>query len=444
MNPHKNSERGQAIVFLALGFVVFLGFVALAIDGGMLYSNRRNTKNAVDASSLSGGGAAALSLANSAAAGEEGANYKDWNCGSTPVYNAINLAENSAINRAGSNNFTIDRIDEDLNYADAQCDVDFNPSFDDKFIDVTVGISQTTEASFAQVLYPGKLTNVVSAVTRVRPMMPLVFGNAIVALRQDCPNQNTGGIHFDGNSQVNITGGGLFSNACIVAGGTVDVNVIPPDTENICLGEGCYTDNGSAQVDPEPIVGYPGMPPYAYTVSPPNCNDVPFRGQHIGGGDIEFGRYTEIRLNNGTLNMGPGLYCITQDDFTVTGGTLNGSGVTIYLENGGYTSNGNASINLSACMAEPCQNFAMHKVLFYVADGNTGPLSLLGGAGSDYTGLVYGVNAMVEIGGGGSLMGTIHVQVVADTVFIHGNSNIEIVYDDAQQLWKSAQIELYK
>ncbi len=58
---HFNSEKGQAIVYLVIGLVVFLGFVALAIDGGMVLADRRDAQNATDASALAGasaGGAA--------------------------------------------------------------------------------------------------------------------------------------------------------------------------------------------------------------------------------------------------------------------------------------------------------------------------------------------------------------------------------------------------
>ncbi len=52
---YHDSEKGQAIVFLVLGLVVFLGFVALAIDGGMALADRRHSQNSADASSLSPG-----------------------------------------------------------------------------------------------------------------------------------------------------------------------------------------------------------------------------------------------------------------------------------------------------------------------------------------------------------------------------------------------------
>ena len=62
---HQKSERGQAIVVIAVSLVVLLGFAALAIDGGMVYADRREIKNVADAAALSGGGIAALSLDNS-------------------------------------------------------------------------------------------------------------------------------------------------------------------------------------------------------------------------------------------------------------------------------------------------------------------------------------------------------------------------------------------
>jgi Flp pilus assembly protein TadG len=61
-NPYHVSEKGQAIVFLVIGLVVFLGFVAMAIDGGMALADRRHVQNSADAGSLAGGGNAALSL----------------------------------------------------------------------------------------------------------------------------------------------------------------------------------------------------------------------------------------------------------------------------------------------------------------------------------------------------------------------------------------------
>jgi len=67
------------MILMAIGFVVFLGFVALAIDGGMAYSERRSAQNASDTASLAGAGAAALSLENSHVV------YANWNCSDSRI-----------------------------------------------------------------------------------------------------------------------------------------------------------------------------------------------------------------------------------------------------------------------------------------------------------------------------------------------------------------------
>ncbi|MEX1072018.1 MAG: pilus assembly protein TadG-related protein [Anaerolineales bacterium] len=55
---HRQSEKGQAIVLLVLLIVGLLAVAGLAIDGGRIYSARRNAQNAADNAAL----AAALAL----------------------------------------------------------------------------------------------------------------------------------------------------------------------------------------------------------------------------------------------------------------------------------------------------------------------------------------------------------------------------------------------
>lgn len=54
------NEKGQAIVILAIALVALLAFVALAIDGGNLYSARREAQNAADAAAMAGARQVAL------------------------------------------------------------------------------------------------------------------------------------------------------------------------------------------------------------------------------------------------------------------------------------------------------------------------------------------------------------------------------------------------
>jgi hypothetical protein len=54
MKHPSDSERGQAIVILALMMIGLLAFAALAIDGGNAYVERRRAQNAADAAALAG------------------------------------------------------------------------------------------------------------------------------------------------------------------------------------------------------------------------------------------------------------------------------------------------------------------------------------------------------------------------------------------------------
>ena len=94
MKRRKNTENGQAIVVIAFAFIVLVALAGLAIDGGMVYSDRRHAQNASDAGSLAGGGAAALELANS----NQKFLFEDFNCGSSTVNTAISYAETAAVN----------------------------------------------------------------------------------------------------------------------------------------------------------------------------------------------------------------------------------------------------------------------------------------------------------------------------------------------------------
>jgi len=51
---HRQNRGGQVLVLVALSLLVLLGIVALAVDGGNLYAERRKMQNAADAGALAG------------------------------------------------------------------------------------------------------------------------------------------------------------------------------------------------------------------------------------------------------------------------------------------------------------------------------------------------------------------------------------------------------
>ena len=49
---HKKSEKGQALILIVIAIVGLIGLTALAVDGGMAYSERRQSQNAADSAAL--------------------------------------------------------------------------------------------------------------------------------------------------------------------------------------------------------------------------------------------------------------------------------------------------------------------------------------------------------------------------------------------------------
>jgi Flp pilus assembly protein TadG len=317
MERRQNSERGQAIVLLVVSLVVLLGFTALAIDGGMVYSDRRHAQNAADTASLAGGGAAASVL-------QDGhITYGTWLCSN--VLNAVNHnAEQAAIHRAATNSYTIFAYDpNDVSTHDSYVDIDcveVTTWYTDKYIDVKTQITADTQTSFAHLIYQGPLTNRVEAITRIRAQSPLGFGNALISLNpNNCQGQQNG-MMFYGSSTTTIRGGGVLSLGCLRGSG----NNFYVDVDG---GVHYYGDRDGNHLDnilpnpPEQI--YSSLDPTTYTVDPPNCSALPARSQsdYTSTRVLEPGRYNSIDIQNGTWRFEDGLYCINETSVYAPGTT---------------------------------------------------------------------------------------------------------------------------
>src|SRR5512136_48608 len=53
-NEEHTTERGQTLVLVVIAFVVFIGVLALVLDGGNAYAAKRQAQNAADAGALAG------------------------------------------------------------------------------------------------------------------------------------------------------------------------------------------------------------------------------------------------------------------------------------------------------------------------------------------------------------------------------------------------------
>jgi hypothetical protein len=173
---------------------------------------------------------------------------------------------------------------------------------------------------------------------------------------------------------------------------------------------------------------------------------LPNRGDYNADGNVEYGNYSRIRIQNGDHTFDPGLYCVS-DEVTINGGNVTGSGVTFYLTGGSFLTSGNATTRLTAPSSRncgsPCSNYqAMPGVLVYLAQGNTGEATLLGTGDSTFRGLVYVPDGTIEAGGTSSDLGMVNAQLVGKDVKVHGNTSIEINFNDQSNYQLPAAMEL--
>jgi hypothetical protein len=417
------SEQGQALVLIVLGIIGLLGFAALAIDGGRVYSDRRNMQNASDTASLSAAANYAVYF------DANGILNSNWSCNGSWFNAATASAKTAAINRAQSNGYSIDsEAVSDNNGVEVTCYEVSYGGFSDKFIDIDTYITAQTPSSFAQFVFNGPLMQTVRSTARIRPQSSLAFGNAIVALNPAGCQGNQNGLQFDGTYDVYVNGGGAFSMGCLGTGGNGDILI---DNGGISYTNG-WVDVGPGTEDPTPVENSASLPEQMLELDPPDCTGLPNHGQATSGGTLDPGYYSRIRVNNGvSAHLNPGLYCLT-GDFSVAGNaTLTGAGVTIYMISGNYDSAGTSEVSLSAPLPTPDPDPALPLVLMYMDASNPGEIDMLGTETSSYVGTIYAPTGEIEIGGATSTLPTYGTQLIAWDVFVHGTATININYLDS-------------
>lgn len=412
------SEKGQAIVYLVIGMVVFLGFVALAIDGGMALADGRRAQNGADSASLAGGAAASLVLEN------DNIDYQNWSCYGP----ARSYAVDTALSRASANGFNIDTNLAKHNGVITRCGSYDYGFFTDVYMDVTVDVSTTTQSNFAQLVFPSLLQNQVDATTRVRPRQPALFGNALVALSPQPCSGNKYGALFLGTGDTDITGGGVFSNGCIRGNGSAEVDV----TGGGIFGH--YLDVNGGTFSPAPQTTTFTIPISEYDIPIPDCNNP-----HAH--KITAKVFAKSNYVKGTP-LEPGLWCITGDVTINAGDKVYGTGVTIFKPDGGFTVNGAADIKLSAPPNKPDPSPAIGGVLLYLPISNPSDVKLNGGSGSFYDGMIIAPRSSMTLNGNAS--DYVHGQVVGWTVFVSGTNGFGIDYNPDDGYQKPTSIELSK
>jgi hypothetical protein len=147
-------------------------------------------------------------------------------------------------------------------------------------------------------------------------------------------------------------------------------------------------------------------------------------------GNIPPGNYPGIQIvGQKSLFMQPGLYCLTGDFDVGAQATVEGYGVTIYLKSGRVDIKGGATVILTA-PTDDNPDPAIKNLLIYAAQNNVLTHSIEGNGSSRYTGTIYAPDGHVKIGGTTSILPTYTTQVIAHSITVHGDANLNLMYDD--------------
>ena len=442
MKSRSFTQRGQALILIALAGIALFGITGLAIDGSAKFSDRRHAQNAADTAAL----AAALRLAREPGA-TCGPSIPQWKC--------------DALDRALENGY-------DNNLASNTVEV-HNPPISGTFMDcsdvhfdchdyVQVIITSHIDTWFMRVLGFQQTTNVVQAVASKLSSNDVynIGGDAVVALAPDgCA------LMSQGNTTLTVIGGGMYSNSddatCSfkkeTCAGTTNIDADTSGTQGTItmvggasINTGCPPDAGLAPAGGQQI---PFPPPYAPVPEPDECSTPGGKTNTSTTTTLTPGYFDKIPGNGNTWKntviLTPGVYCVgteirtnASEILTVSGTYSPGSpGVFIYIKSGGsFTFNGGSGVNLwgySADQAGTDPDLDRYVgFLLYVApnytSGTPATCNINGHTGDTFIGSIYAPYCNITINGTSGASG-FQSQLVGYNVKFAGGSNVTLNYN---------------
>jgi Tfp pilus assembly protein PilX len=402
----QRAQRGQALIIIALALVGIVGMVALVVDGGHVFLDRRTAQNAADSAAL----ASALSRIQGRG---------DW-VGAAIAAAAINGYNNDGV----TNVVQVYSPPKDGPHAG---DLEY----------LQVIITSHVNTYFARVVGRDKITNIVDAVARTKlpEITQLLKGSAVVSLApsSDCNNKKSFWVH--GEATLAITGGGVFVNSnhpscALFQNGNGSIRISDGFPISVVGGTSIQKPQlftpqvtvGSISISyPPPFV----MPKFGCGKTAEVSEDG--TSMSAGNWDAEF-------PPEGVTHLGAGVYCLN-DGFTING-NLTGNNVVFKVEHGEVRFSKSADIILNA--PNSGNNAGL---LIYLPMDNNSKVVLNGGPGSIIKGTILAPASPILIKGMESQTG-FHSQIIGYTVEADGNSNVVIVYNDEQNYDSMTQPEL--
>jgi len=399
-------RRGAILIWIALFLLVLVGFVGLATDTGLVVLSANELQNGADASALAG---AQLVRTDQAAARQLAANVGAAN---NAAQSSVALDLNNG--NADGGDIVIGRYDREAGTFTATTE---SPNA------VKVVARRTSSAHGAVPLVFGSVFSVNDAnVSRTAiAMVGGGTGAGMIALCNDCPCA----LRVSGNVEVSVNDGDTQVNSsddCAVCGnGNPEI-----DTPNLNINGGnCF--NGGVDVTGNINTGAPQVAdPLAFLPEPTWSpgNDLGTINVNNGNHTFSPGYYSGgVRLSGGNTTFQPGIYVLNGRGLDI-GGNANvfAEGVMFFIVGSGNVEiNGTGNIHIT-----PPESGIYEGITIFQARNNTNESVIIGTGLLDLEGTLYFPAAPLEIGGTGDGFGN---QLIAYTMWIHGNGDLVINYD---------------
>jgi Flp pilus assembly protein TadG len=394
------SRRGMVVVLVAVLLPVIVGTMALALDGGVMYLQRRQAQSTADAAALAG---------------------------AYTMYNSSNftLAQSAAVAIGSQNGFTI------TNAHVTQ----------PKSTQIAVTVTASPPRFFSGLWGTGNLSITASATAQTNS-----------SSSGTTPYSTSGVILLDSSASGSLS---LAGSAKITAAAGIQVNSNSSTAVNANNAGttaaplnivGGYTTSSGGSLTGTISTGASSVgDPLSSITTPTNPGSSTNQNSHMssypgyGSYTMNPGQYTSsVSLGNGgTFTMNPGLYYFQGGaGLTIANGaTLTGTGVTIYMESGGSISfQGGTTTTLSAPSSS--SNGAIQGVVYMQARTSTTAPSFANGTNVNLTGTFYAAAAPLSFAGGN--LSNFASQVVVDSMNLSNDAQVTVAYSSSAVAAKSA------
>ena len=406
--------RGITVIWTAITLTVMIMFVGLALDAGYVHYTGHQLQNAADSAALAGAAkvkfntvtatadAVAAAYANQAARApvQLDTTVGDVVCGNFDRPSATFTANASPLNAvkviarrtAGSPGGPLNLI--------------FAPIF---------GINTSDVSRSAIAMSGGTLGAGMIALDPTRQGAFSTNGNTTINVVGGSIQVNSS--HPSAASQITGSAGTIIADQLRINGGitTSGSPTLPADV---------YTNTTPV---PDPLAGLPAPPKGANlgSINVTGNRTVNATAGYYAGG---------ISMNNGTLNLAPGIYVLGPPGLSANGGTINAPGVMFYFTTGTNPNQyGRADIGGNVVLNQTPPTSGTWAGVAMFADRNapypTNPNStntLIGNAASSLSGTLYFPSTPLSIGGTSSQFAN---QVIAATIAVSGTGSLTVNYD---------------